>query len=316
VEESAWPGVDKAMPRTQTHTPPRSRRRTSLLLAIAALLLLTVGATAAAASSTIEGVWSFNGGEIAIQPEGNGKFEGVVVQPTTFETCVHPDGQKIWKEMTLQTDGSYWGFHQWYKNTPGACVENPTLGPTAWRVFEEANGSRYLRVCLSTPGTAQPTIPPGSSGVGATYGCTSSEFTAAVPVVTGSAGSGSSGSGSTSGSGTTTTGSSGTSAFKESLALPGAKKCYSARLFKIHIQEPTYDPFAKVVVTLRGHKIATTKQGKFVVATVKLKGLPSGKFTVKITATTVLGHHLSASRTYHTCAKKPKRAKVKKLLPG
>jgi hypothetical protein len=298
------------MLRTQTPTPPPRKRRTSLLLAIAALFLLTVGVTAAAASSAIEGVWSFNGGQIAIQPEGNGEFEGVVVQPTTFETCVHPVGQKIWKKMTLQADGSYWGYHQWYKNTPGACVENPTLGPTAWRVFQEPDGASYLRVCLSTPGTAQPTIPPGSPGVGATFGCLSSEFTAAIPVVAGSGGSGS-----TTSSGTTK-GSSGVSAFQESVALPSAKKCYSARLFKIHIQEPAYDPFAKVVVTLRGHKIATTKQGKFVVATVKLKGLPPGKFTVKIAVTTVLGHHLSASRTYHTCAKKPKKAKVKKLTPG
>src|ERR1700749_4063972 len=110
----------------------------------------TLGISSAGASSSantsIEGVWSFNGGQIAVQPEGNGKFEGVVVQPTTFATCTHPAGQKIWKEMTLKVDGSYWGFHQWYKTE--SCVENPVLGPSAWRVVTQANGSRYLRVCL------------------------------------------------------------------------------------------------------------------------------------------------------------------------
>ena len=34
-----------------------------------------------------------------------------------------------------------------------------------------------------------------------------------------------------------------------------------------------------------------------------------GAFTVKIRATTVLGHHLSASRTYHTCIPKIKPKK-------
>src|ERR1035438_1972677 len=152
------------MSRTEMHTPPRPRRRKSLLFAIAAtILLLTVGVATAMATTNIEGVWSFNGGEIAVQPEGNGKFEGIVVQPTQFATCTHPNGQKIWKEITAQPDGSYWGFHQWYKTE--SCVENPVLGPTAWRVVEEAGGGHYLLVCLSAPGKSQPTIPPGSSGV-------------------------------------------------------------------------------------------------------------------------------------------------------
>ena len=93
--------------------PLRRLRPRALLLAIAtALLLAVVGVASADAAFSIEGVWSFGGGQIAVQPEGNGKFEGVVVSPTTFATCVHPDGQQIWKEMTLQSDGSYWGLHQ------------------------------------------------------------------------------------------------------------------------------------------------------------------------------------------------------------
>lgn len=66
-----------------------------------------------------------------------------------------------------------------------------------------------------------------------------------------------------------------------------------------------------VSVTIRGHKIATVRKGKYVVATIDLKGLPKGAFTVKIRATTVLGHHLSANRTYHTCLKKIKQSNKK-----
>jgi hypothetical protein len=282
------------MPRTQTHSPTRPRRRSSLLFAIAAtILLLTVGVATAAATSNIEGIWSFNGGQIAIQPEGNGKFQGIVVSPTTFASCTHPVEQKIWKEITPQPDGSYLGFHQWYKTTSSSsCVLNPVLGPTAFRVVEEATGARYLRVCLSFPGTAQPSIPPGSGGSGATYGCGSSALIAPLPVAGGG---------------------SGVAAYKETLTLPSATKCLSARLFQIHLLEPKYDPFKTVRITIKGRKIHTSHRGNYIVATVNLKGLPHGKFTVKITATTALGHHLSGSRTYHTCVKKPKKSKPKKL---
>jgi hypothetical protein len=304
------------MSRNHTNTPQRQRRRSSLLPAIAAtILVLTAGVATAAATTRIEGVWSFNGGQIAIQPEGNGKFEGVVVAPTKFAACVHPTGQKIWKEITPLADGSFQGFHEWFKSTESGeeCTPNPTFGPTAWRVIEEPGGSRYLRVCLSRPGTEQPTIPAGSAGVGATYGCVSSALIAPLPETTGNGNGAGGGSGSTGNPGNPGTGKSGTGAYKETLSLPSAKKCLSARLFQIHLQDPKYDPFKTVVVTIKGKKLKTTRHGTFIVATVNLKGFPHGRFTIKIVATTVLGHHLSGSRTYHTCAKKAKASKPKKL---
>jgi hypothetical protein len=296
------------------NTPTRPRRRSSLPLAITAtILLLTTGVATAAATTQIEGIWSFNGGQIAIQPEGNGKFEGIVVSPTTFAACVHEDGQKIWKEITPLADGSYQGFHEWFEPNPNEeCIPDPTLGPTAWRVIEESDGARYLRVCLSRPGTTQPTLPPGSAGVGATYECKSSASIAPLSKAPGETSGG--GSGSTGNPGTGTgTGKSGTSAYIETLSLPSANKCLSARLFRIHLQDPKYDPFKTVVVTIKGKKLKTTRKGAFIVVTINLKGFPHGRFTVKILATTVLGHHLSGSRTYRTCAKKAKASKPKKL---
>ncbi len=73
-----------------------------------------------------------------------------------------------------------------------------------------------------------------------------------------------------------------------------------------------YDPFKTVSVTLKGRKIATVHKGKYVIATIDLKGMPKGAFTVKIKATTVLKHHLSASRTYHTCIAKIRPKKKSK----
>jgi hypothetical protein len=265
------------------------------MLAIAAtVLLLTVGVATATATTGIEGIWSFNGGQIAIQPAGNGEFVGIVVQPTKFAACTHPLGQEIWKEMTPQPDGSYWGFHQWYKSNEatGECVENPELGRTAWRVISQPNGTSYLLVCLNRPSPTapQPTIPPGSTGANATvtYKCEESERTA--PLASSAVGS-----------------------FKEVVSLPSAKKCLSARKFNVHIHDPKYDPFKSVVVTLRGHKLKVVHRGNTYIATVNLKGLPPGAFKIKVKATTFRGNHLSGSRTYHTCAKKPKKASPTKL---
>jgi hypothetical protein len=267
------------------HTPHRSRRRpTPLLLAITAAALLGGGVASASGASSIEGVWSFGGGEIAVAPATSNTFVGTVVVATTFAECVHPVGQPIWTGMTLQPDGSYWGSHQWYLEK--TCELNETPGPTAWRVKEGPDGSKYLRVCLSRPGSTQPTIPASGPEADVTYECLDSALTSSLPA-SGVAG--------------------------ERLSLPSSKQCVSARLFKIHLLEPKYDPFRKVLVTIRGHRIVTVRRGDYVVATIDLRGLPAGAVTVKIRATTVLGHHLSGSRTYHTCAKTPKRSKPGEL---
>lgn len=266
--------------------PPSWRRPRSLLLAIATTMLLISGVASAGAASSLEGVWSFNGGQIAIQPSSGGAFAGTVVVETKFAECAHPVGQQIWTGMTEQPDGSYWGLHQWYFGGP-ACSENPERGPTAWRVLEGASGSHYLSVCFSHPGTSQPTIAANGSDSGATFGCANSALTAPLP------GSGVAGS-------------------KEQLTVPSAKKCLSVRHFQIHLLDPKYDPLKTVSVTIKGRKITTARKGRYVVATLNLKGLPKGAFTVKIRATTVLGHHLSTNRTFHTCVKKIKRSSKKR----
>jgi hypothetical protein len=259
----------------------RERRPAITLVLVLVGLLLGSSATSASATSAIEGVWSFNGGEIAIQPAGEDTFKGTVVTETKFAECTHPVEQVIWTDIHPQPDGSYWGFHQWYFESAG-CVLNPTLGPTAWRVLTASDGTQYLRVCLSSPGTSQPAIAANGTDSGATYGCVSS-----APAT------------------------SGVASFKL-VSLPSTKECLSLRRFKIHIHDPRNDAFKKVVITLRGHRLATTRAGQYTIATVNLKGLPRGTFTIRIHATTILGQHISGSRTYHTCVKKLSRVAKKK----
>jgi hypothetical protein len=297
------------MPRTSAHRLPRPRRRpTGLLLVIAAAILLLVGVASAVAASSIEGTWSFNGGAIGIHALPNGTFEGTVVVQTKFAECAHEVEEPIWTDITEQPDGSYWGRHQWFFAN-SKCQKNPELGLAAWRVFEEADGSRYLLVCLSAPGSkSQPTIPAVGAPSGDTYGCIKSESKGKLPVTEAEAKQNESKAG-----GPGATPKTGVAGEIERLTLPGAKQCVSVRLFKIHLLEPKYDPFKTVLVTIKHRKIATVRHGDYVVATINLKGLPPGAFTVKIVATTVLGHHLSGTRTYHTCAKTAKKSKPSKL---
>jgi hypothetical protein len=273
------------------------------IVAVVVAGLLSTGAAPAAATSEIEGVWSFQQGQVAIVPVAGGKFEGIVTSPTKFAECEHTVGEHMWTDMTEQADGSYWGLHQWFHGAPD-CLRNTNLGLTAWRVVHEANGGRLLRVCFSLPETTlQPTIsadgaprePSEYAAHHVNYGCISSDPIAPLPVTSGTSGAGTS-------TGSTTT------ASVDSLTLPSAKQCLRPGRFTIRLKEPKYDPFSKVTIVYRGRKLATTHKGNFIVATVNLKGLSKNTFTVKVRATTVLGHHLSANRTYHLCRNtKPKK---------
>ena len=124
----------------------------------------------------------FRGGKIVIEPsktEANA-YEGIVVAETNFDECNHPVGQHIWIKIKEQTDGSYWAQHQWYYANSG-CRENPVRGAAALRVFEEAGGSKFLKVCLSEPGTTQPTISPSDAVGGSPFGCYESARSVGYP---------------------------------------------------------------------------------------------------------------------------------------
>lgn len=280
-----------------------SKAALSLLLAsiIAVLLTVSTFALTASASSTasIEGAWKFNGGKVVIEPGSEG-LVGIVVEPTKFAQCTHKDGEEIWTHMTRQSNGSYWGLHQWfYENAE--CTPNHNLGPTAWRVMETATGGHYLLVCFSSPEKPeQPIIEPGGESKDVSYGCVGSEVESGHVA-------------SLSEIDSTSTANSAAQSFRGAVTLPSNKKCYSLRTFKIHVRDPANDAIKEVVVTLRKRRIVVKRQGNVFVATIDLKDLPQGTFTIRIAVTTVLGRHLDGSRTYHTCARRRKSSKPKSL---
>lgn len=245
---------------------------------------LALGAASARAEAPIEGIWSFGGGKVGIQSQSNGAFTGTVVAPTKFSECDHPVGELMWTDIAPQPDGSYWGFHEWYEKiaSSGECKPDATRGLTAWRVLPGPGGDRFLRVCFSEPGSkSQPTIAPDGSTAGATYGCVDSALISPLPVVT-------------------------PASFDQYVKLPPNRICFARARMRIRLHDPKNDPLLKVVVKLRSGRVVRTarlkrKKGGVIVATLDLRGLPAGSFTVTVSLTTALGEHLHGKRTYHRC---------------
>jgi hypothetical protein len=263
----------------------RDSRSSGSLLAIA-LSVLTLGLLAfwpgqASAATPIEGVWSFNGGQVAIQAQEDGTFIGTVVAPTRFSQCYHPVGEEMWTQIRLQPDGSYHGSHQWYFATSD-CVPNPALGLTAWRVLQAADGSRFLRVCFSAPGSSsQPTIAADGTNQGSTFGCSDSARISALPAIK-------------------------RSEVGKYLVLPSNRNCVGRARMRVRIHDPVSDPFQRISVKLRSgavHRRAKLRRrAHSIVATLNLRGLPGETFTVTVRTTTLLGSSLSTKRSYRVCS--------------
>ena len=90
------------------------------------------------------------------------------------------------------------------------------------------------------------------------------------------------------------------------LGLASSKSCTSRRAIRIRIREPRRGArLRSATVRVNGRPVRTVR-GKRIRALIDLRGLPRGRYTVRIIATTTSGRRFSASRTYRTCA--PKRA--------
>ncbi len=248
---------------------------TRLLLALA--IVLSVPSTAAA-QADIEAVWSFSGGQVAVQAQGDGTFLGTVIRPTTLAVCAHPTGEQMWTGVVAQPDGQYFGKHQYYSNADCSPIER---GNTAYRVLAKPDGARFLRVCFAAPEDVgvQPTIAPDGTAASDSDGCVDSDLVSPLPA--------------------------GKPKLETVATLPkqGKKKCLSRRSFKIRLREPSGDALKSAEVFLNGKRIQV-RRGERLTAPINLKGLPKGRYTVKIVAKTVLGKTIQGKRKYRTCAKK------------
>lgn len=89
------------------------------------------------------------------------------------------------------------------------------------------------------------------------------------------------------------------------IKLPSAKACVSRRSLRIRLVRPKETALVSAVVLVNGRRVKTVKRSR-ITAPVNLKGLPKGRFTVKITATTADGRTVTGQRRYRTCTVKRK----------
>jgi hypothetical protein len=258
---------------------PRRVARVAVVAAAVAVLG-SVPALAQSPRADIEAVWSFSGGQVAVQAAEDGGYTGKVIRQTTFSECPHPVGEVMWLGLRAQPDGQYWGGHQWY--TTSTCAPIERRGNTAFRVLARPDdGAKFLRVCFGQPETpeVQPSIAADGSSTNVNRGCADSDLVSPLPE--------------------------GKPTVEQIATLPkqGKKRCLSRRSFKIRLKEPPGDALESATVFVNGKQVEV-RRGRRLTAPVSLKGLPKGRYTVKIVATTVLGETITGKRRYRTCVKR------------
>jgi hypothetical protein len=250
-----------------------------------ALTLLAAAPAAAQTPSPIEGVWSFSGGQIAVDRQGDG-FVGTVVRRTQLSECVHEVGEQIWIDIRLQGDGSYWGKHQYFRTSDCTPIER---GNTAYRVLNPA-GQTFLRVCFAKPETpdVQPRIAEDGSNTDTNDGCRDSELLRPLPTEE--------------------------PKLKDIAKLPKETKgCASRRRFPIRLIEPPGDALESARITLNGKPLRVFRRAGRLRSVVDLRGLPRGRYAVKIVAETVRGQTIKGKRRYRTCGKKKRIGDVGRI---
>jgi hypothetical protein len=83
--------------------------------------------------------------------------------------------------------------------------------------------------------------------------------------------------------------------------VPGTRRCLSRRLVRIRVRKRAGDAVVSVAVFI-GSKRKALRSGSAAVQTVSLRGLPKGRYTLKLLVTLKSGKQLVATRRYRTCA--------------
>jgi Abnormal spindle-like microcephaly-assoc'd, ASPM-SPD-2-Hydin len=101
---------------------------------------------------------------------------------------------------------------------------------------------------------------------------------------------------------TTTTTPSSPTLSASSIVIPKAATCASRRVVTIRFNAPKGQSFTAAKILLHGKTIKKLGAGD-VKAKISLKGLPRGRFTLQVRATTAEGKHLTQTRHYVTCVR-------------
>lgn len=252
-------------------------------LALACALALTLLGAAPATAQTpdpIEAIWSFSGGQVAVEAQPDGSFVGTIIRPTQLSSCTHQNGEQMWVGIRRQPDGQYFGLHQYFRTSDCSFIER---GMIALRPLQNPQGQTFLRVCFDDPAKEpdqQPTIAPDGSNATTDDGCRDSDLVAPLPREG--------------------------PKLSDIVTLPRQTgRCASRRRFAIRLREPPGDALESARVTLNRRSLRVRRNAANRLTTVvDLRGLPRGRYRVAIVAETVRGRTIRGSRRYRTCGKR------------
>ncbi|HEX5853204.1 MAG TPA: hypothetical protein VFY36_08930 [Solirubrobacteraceae bacterium] len=88
------------------------------------------------------------------------------------------------------------------------------------------------------------------------------------------------------------------------VTVPPNHACNSHRSFTIHVAQIKGVVYRRATIYVNGRRVKTLR-GSRISVPVDLRGLPKGRYTVKIVVTTDTGRRITVTRTYHTCTAKP-----------
>ncbi len=91
------------------------------------------------------------------------------------------------------------------------------------------------------------------------------------------------------------------------VVLPAAGACVSRRSLRIRLRAPKGVTLQRATVLVNGRR-SRSVTGRALTAPVDLRGLPKGRFTVKITVITTTGVKVNVTRAYRACVPKPRRS--------
>ena len=89
--------------------------------------------------------------------------------------------------------------------------------------------------------------------------------------------------------------------------LPGSRTCRSRRSFAIRLRKPARGRIRSARVYVNGRRVKVLR-GKRLRSRVNLRGLPRGRYTVRVVVTTTRGKRIVTRRRYRTCVPRKRRA--------
>jgi hypothetical protein len=87
------------------------------------------------------------------------------------------------------------------------------------------------------------------------------------------------------------------------IGIPSNRRCLSRRSFRIRIRRKPGLTYSQASVAVNGRRVGVLR-GRRLISGVNLRGLPAGRFTVRIAVLTTDGRAITGTRRYRTCTKR------------